>query len=337
MRPIISFLCFVFSGFLLVSPPLAAQRDFSAPGTQNFVRGQLYSDETRHFGDMRVELRSLGGPEIHTATPNMAGAFSMQSVQPGNYKVQVYEAGSVLHYSIRTVNKSNGEFSIRIRDTKSEQPAMGAISVERLQHKVPRKAMKALRRAFRARRSGDREKMISWLAEAVTRDPDFYDAHAHLGLALLKSGQAERSLAHFKRGMELDPNCYEPYAHFSLALYHLKSYPEAESAAREALRLSQHSTLAHYALALSLSAQDRLYEEAIASFQRASRDYFHSHLEASRFHYRRGQKHAAYTELKQYLNTNPPIHREKIERWLEQLTRESSVALAQPSSVDGEQ
>lgn len=107
---------------------------------------------------------------------------------------------------------------------------------------------------------------------------------------------------------------------------------EAELAARHSLRLKQNSSIGHYALALTLSAQNRLYKEAITSFQRASHEFAHAHLEAARFHERRGHKHKAYAELKQYLNTDLANNREEIERWASQLRREANVALGHTSA-----
>ncbi|HXH81946.1 MAG TPA: tetratricopeptide repeat protein [Candidatus Tectomicrobia bacterium] len=111
---------------------------------------------------------------------------------------------------------------------------------------------------------------LEHLQQAVAIDPQFADAHFHLGTALAELGKWEEAATTYRAALSL-PRLTVPelvHQNLGLALYHLKRYPEAESALRFAITLEPRLQAAYYNLGLVLLATQRA-EEAKGVFRKA--------------------------------------------------------------------
>jgi Tfp pilus assembly protein PilF len=106
--------------------------------------------------------------------------------------------------------------------------------------------------------------------QAVAIDPQFADAHLHLGVSLAESREWAEAAAAYRKALALPTLTVPDLAHqnLGLALYHLRQYGEAEQELRFAITLSPELQAAYYHLGLVLTAQRRL-EEARLAFTRA--------------------------------------------------------------------
>lgn len=69
------------------------------------------------------------------------------------------------------------------------------------------------------------EKAIEAYRQAVTLDPEYFDAWHALGMACLRAGKIQDAIAAGKRSVELNPN--DMLAHTSLSMYYMKAGDKA--------------------------------------------------------------------------------------------------------------
>jgi len=106
--------------------------------------------------------------------------------------------------------------------------------------------------------------------QAIVLDPQYADAHFHLGVALAEAAHWGEAAAAYRKALSL-PTLTVPhfaYQNFGLALYHLGQYREAEEQLRFAIGLEPQMGLAYYNLGLVLDAEGRR-EDARLAFSRA--------------------------------------------------------------------
>ena len=106
--------------------------------------------------------------------------------------------------------------------------------------------------------------------EAVALDPQYADAHFHLGVALAEAARWREAAAAYRKALSLPTLTVPHFAHqnLGLALYHLGRYREAEEQLRFAIGLEPQMGLAYYNLGLVLEADGRR-EDARRAFSRA--------------------------------------------------------------------
>jgi len=106
--------------------------------------------------------------------------------------------------------------------------------------------------------------------QAVTLDPQYADAHFHLGVALAEGAHWEEAVAAYRKALSLPTLTVPHFAHqnLGLALYHRRQYHEAEEQLRFAIGLEPQMGLAYYNLGLVLADQGR-WEDARLAFSRA--------------------------------------------------------------------
>jgi type IV pilus assembly protein PilF len=111
---------------------------------------------------------------------------------------------------------------------------------------------------------------IEHFQKAIELDPNYADAHFHLGTALAEMRRWEEAVASYRRAIALPTLTIPDFAHqnLGLALYHLRRYREAEQALRFAISLEPEMQAAYYNLGLVFVAESRA-DDAKAAFRRA--------------------------------------------------------------------
>lgn len=231
-------------------------------------------------------------------------------VQPGGeFEFRGAPAGPVL---LRLVN-SRGEavheqqfhtrngFSpviIRLPHGPRAERGEGTISLARLGHKPPSRAVKEFRRSVEARDKGRPEEAERRLRAAIAVDPAFLEAHNNLGTLLLERGRLGEAEAELRLASTLDPNSPIVLANLGVVLLHLGRVPEAENAARAAHRIDPSSIRAQYVLGLALARLGRNPDEAVHYLERASAHFPHARLALASLLEGGGKAVSARKELK---------------------------------------
>lgn len=264
--------CIYSLGFLLAGLsafPAPAQPMFSAQArAAGAVSGAVVrlcaKSQDNSFQNLRVDLTSRQNLN-HTYSGDVRwdGAFEIRDVAEGMYEAQVTnQFGGVLKRTLFTVNTSGGGPEIRLELPCAEKQAGGNISLRRLAHKPPKKAVNALRKAGESQVKGD---LVAWekhLREAVKLDPEFFEARNNLGAFLARASRNEEALHEFRAALEIDPKSAPVLNNISAVLLNLRQPREAETFARKALAIDPLSPQGHYLLGVALVNQNRLTEEA---------------------------------------------------------------------------
>jgi tetratricopeptide (TPR) repeat protein len=153
--------------------------------------------------------------------------------------------------------------------TADSKPA--TISIQQLQHKVPKAGAKEFIKGREAFKKGNKEAAKEHLQKAIKIDPEFADAHNDLGVVLENLGEHASSAQQFRKAVQLAPRHKEATANLSIALYELKRYHEACTAANQAIKIEPGSLYIHYVLAICLIQEHRDGKEVLEVLQGSAR------------------------------------------------------------------
>jgi tetratricopeptide (TPR) repeat protein len=152
-------------------------------------------------------------------------------------------------------------------------PARAAVSLYRLEHKLPKQALKSWQKAAKAAKSGRKDEAEQHLREAVRVDPEFADALEQLGVYALARRDYEVARGYLTRAADLDGANGEYQSHAAVAELMTGHPEEAEARARQARRLSPEQGRAKYVLGLALLRQGKQTPEALRNLEEASGEF----------------------------------------------------------------
>jgi tetratricopeptide (TPR) repeat protein len=273
------------------------------------------------IGNLMVEIDSIGGGLNGFRTEvGHQGSFRFMGVKPGHYTLKVVDLyGNVIQREFIDVHRSSGPVIIRLEQPEKEPSKGGVISVQRLQHKVPKAARKEHERADKAMKENDVEKSIAHLKKAVEIDPQFVEAYINLGARHLKLNQPEKALAAFESAVKIDENLSVGYSNAAAALIVLQRFEEAETAAQKALDSDPTNLRGRYMLGLALLHQNKDVDKAVNNLQRACAEFPAARIAVAQAFASLGQREQAKHELRSYLDSGRPEDREQVETWLARL------------------
>jgi Flp pilus assembly protein TadD len=133
------------------------------------------------------------------------------------------------------------------------------VSADGLRHPLPPKVVKALAEAQRHTGAGRLAEASSELHKIVAHNPNVWQARLNLGVVEMKLGLANEALASFTRARELEPRSSKAALDSAIALVALRRVGEAESAARDALKLDPSNHNAQELLDLLQTGRERGY------------------------------------------------------------------------------
>ena len=236
----------------------AQQNQMQAP-----LSGQLSVAGSSGYSQLRVQLWDAGGRNaIAEAHVNPMGAFEFAATPSGSFELRVVNwQGEVLH-SRGVGLPYMGVLPVKFGAGESGQARI-PISLTRLQHKVPKKALKAFAVGRDAMLKGDRAGARLKLEEAIRLDPQFFEAANDLGVLYLGEGRLSEAYEMFQRATTLDEGDPQAEANLAYVLLALHRFPEAEEAARTSVRADSLSSRARYLLAVSLLEQRKSRKEVL--------------------------------------------------------------------------
>ncbi len=291
------------------------------PAFTNSVSGEIQGIPEAQAGYLRVELYDLAQHvRMAAATVAANGSFELLHVAPGEYDLRVVDQnGTCLMTQIVPVANSRPGLSLRLPTRYQTAAPAGGISLSRLQHRVPKDALKAFRRAARMVNDGKREAAIPLLEMAVREDPQFFEARLYLGTAHFVKQEWAEANQEFAEAAKLDPSSVTALTNLAATQWELHDLPGAERSAQIALRLDPTSVRANYCLGLTWAAEHRYGDETLAHLTLAHPQYPHSRIVAAEVLVALGRVDEARTELRSYLQNKRVANRDWVVSLLAQL------------------
>jgi protein O-mannosyl-transferase len=154
---------------------------------------------------------------------------------------------------------------------------------------------------------GQVEEGISQYREAIRLRPTYADAHNNLGVALLRSGQVDEAIAQCQEAIRLHPGHVNAHNNLANALFRKGQTGEAISHYKEAIRLEPDNASAYYNLANALSMTGQT-DDAIRQYQQALRlkpDLAPAHYNFGIALLQKGQTNEAAGHLQEALRLRP--------------------------------
>ena len=236
---------------------------------------------------------------------DQTGGFQVDDLPSGDYEIRLTnQYGGVLAKKYVSLREQTTHVSFEIRGTTPAAPAAGAVSVERLRHRIPSRALKEWRKAQAAIQQAHLAEAIGNLEKAVAADREYTDAYINLAACHATLHQFDRALGYARQAAALDPASVHARVNLSPILIYLRDHPAAETAAREAARLDPSSPMAHYLLGIALNGEGR-DEETLANSDLAKPGVPLARLQAAELFVRRGRTRQAAGELRAYLDFRP--------------------------------
>lgn len=233
------------------------------------LRGEVIAEGDIRLQDLAVELKVDNEPHAERIYLTPSGAFEFRNLASGLHRLRVVTVhGETIREEFVHVGNDLAPVTIRLRGAAAARPG-GIVSARRLAFKPSKFARKEWREAEKCIRRGDHAEAAQHLREAVEADPNYFEAHLHLGTALLMSGDAAGALAAYEKALEIDPDSAYALVHRGMVLLHFRRAADAEAAAEKALRIEE-SPSAHYVLGLGLAAQGKRLDEALEHLKLAS-------------------------------------------------------------------
>lgn len=143
--------------------------------------------------------------------------------------------------------------------------------------------------------------------EAISREPNYVDAHLCLAITLSTTGKPAEAIVHYKKVVELDPNEYRAHGGMGHACYSLGRFEDARRYYTRALEMEPDDAIAHKGLAMTLNRQNKI-DEAAAHYKRVLElglDDVDAHYFLGLYLTRKGDIEGAKTEFGKVLQLNP--------------------------------
>lgn len=307
---------FVFS--LMTSPVLPAQPT-RTPGEPQWVtvRGEVRPAADPVPGPFTVELRGISGAVQNERASAVDGAFTFHSVPAGSYRLVVTDrAGSVLATQILVAEPNVRPVTVYVRPTKATEPASSSISVQRLAHKVPSRALKEFDKALREASRAHEDEAITHLVKAIEADPEYFEAHVNLGACWMRKQDFQQAAASFQKAVELDPASPIANGNLAAALISAGRAEDGEKAARRALGADPASAKIRYLLGYALTVLDRSPQEAIDNLRKAKDRIPAARIPLAHLLVLQGDHAGARAELEGYLDSGDQTSCERAQRGL---------------------
>jgi Flp pilus assembly protein TadD len=151
------------------------------------------------------------------------------------------------------LNQSREEMELRSRTESSGIPGEATISVARLRHTPPGKALKAFQHGLKLNAAGDAEGSAEAFRQALVLDPAYAEAHTDLGVEYINLGLLDDAVTEFRNATALDPATSVHHANLGLALIILGRFRDAEPEVRTAVTLDPTNMKAQYLLGFILA------------------------------------------------------------------------------------
>jgi Tfp pilus assembly protein PilF len=237
------------------------------------ISGMVHEAEGgRPVESVPVQLWSVAAGMVATTSTGASGNFAFTNVPSGSYYLVVDESG---YQRIREEVNFNGRPPIAMQLTlRRATPFLpdrvgSGPTVSARELAIPRRAREAMERGLNLmNEKSDYRGSLGQFQRAVREYTDYYEAYMQMGLAYTGLGDAAKAEQMLRTSIEMSHRQYAD-ALFNLAFLYStqKRFAEAESLAREAVKLDPDSWRAHQELARALHGLDRSAEAEASAIQ----------------------------------------------------------------------
>ena len=263
----------------LIALPISGQgngRASTGTGGNHMIQGKIFFPSGRRAdGTIQITLTSLTSAEI-TLLADSSGSFTFAGLSPGNYTV-IVNAGDQYEISREGVTiDSNVNLSrsgivlnsgprrytvmVTLRPKPDPKNNMKPGVINASLAEVPEDARALYQKAKDLIKTGETQRAIEDLKNAVSLYPNFPLALNELGVQYLRLGEASKAVEPLKSASKLRPDAFSPRLNLGIALLECRQVAEAETVLREALKINSTPT-AHMYLGLTLISV-RKFDEA---------------------------------------------------------------------------
>jgi len=297
-------------------------RASTGTGGNHTIQGKIFFPSGRRAeGTIQVKLESLNSAEI-TAFADSSGSFTFAGLSPGNYTVVInageqYEIAreavtidSDLNLSRVGVSINSGPRRYTVMVTLQPKPdknnmKAGVINASLVD--VPQDARESYQKALDLVKTGNSQKAIESLKNAISIYPKFPLALNELGVQYLKLGDAARAVEPLRSASKLSPDAFSPHLNLGIALLETRQIAEAETELRAALKITSTPTT-HMYLGLTLISARRLDEaqhELETAISTGGENLGQAHRYLGGIYWQKHDYRRAAAELETYLQLTP--------------------------------
>lgn len=264
----------------------------------------------------RIRIRLMGSrAEVSTMTDE-SGRFLISGLTDGAYTVYVdpperYQPQSenIEISSNRAAGSQAFAVHFRLRESARTGTKPGVVNADLAG--VPNRAVDLYEKGGTRAAAGDTKGAVQDLLEAVAEHPQFFLAHAELGVQYQKLNDLEKADQHLQTALKIKPGAYEPLANRGIVLVRLRKYADAEPLLREAIKVRDDSAIVYFYLGRSLLGQKRPDDaEPVfsAAFAKGGNDMIEARRALATIYLDRGENEKAVVEIEAYLAGNPTAY-----------------------------
>lgn len=266
--------------------PLAAQTEYqsnvfdranphaiSMANLSTPLSGELKLDEHLNPSQYRVQIVDSSRRSVLAETiPGLLGHFEIPSCPAGIHELRVVTQDGTI---VRSTGISLPYHNTLIIDLQHPLPVYTGrpISIGRMQHKIPKKALQEYQKAQEAMAKHKTDEMLLHMERALNIDPQFFEAANNLGALYMQQRRLSEAFELFRRAVTIDSADPTAEANLAYVLLRMNRFNEAEAAARASVRSDAMSGRARFLLAVSLLEQKKNRKEAIFHLTQAREQF----------------------------------------------------------------
>ena len=201
------------------------------------------------------------------------------------------------------------------------------VSLQQLQHKVPKAARKEMEKAEKARLQQRRDDAVEHLRNALRIDPEYVAARNNLAFCLVQDDPAS-ALAQLEEAIVIDPHLAVLFHNLAIVYVLSQKLNAAERAARSGVDLDRTSTRTRTLLGVILVLEHKYTAEALADLERGKQEYPMAGLLVAQVLINQNELGKARLYVDGYLCSGDQVFRDEAVRWLHYIDQNPATSAA---------
>jgi tetratricopeptide (TPR) repeat protein len=222
------------------------------------ISGTVLSEvDNQPATQVAVSLKSHASGIFRSVLTDFAGHFEVRSLPPGNYEINVEEAGYEPTQARAQLEGHPVKLVLKLKPSAPSQPGQGRFTVSVRELKMPDKARGEYKKGLESIGKKDWPGSLSHFRKATKAFPEYYEAYYHLGLTETNLGRLDEAMQAFEKAVDLSGGRYA-WADFGIGyvLYLEGKAREAETVLRRGLEVDNNSPDGHVILGMALLRLD---------------------------------------------------------------------------------